>query len=281
MPELSFDGRTLVYAEFGAGRRIPGAPTILMPSTEYRDTETLVPLYSQFPVSMDIVILDNTNIGHSSRLEAPLSPDEVADEIGFVADALGVRQLVLVGYCITAELALYAARKLDAAGVILHAPMVRYPDGRFIEYLYAALKKAVFAGDAYLMSLIMNLLDPHASGFREDRSWAMLQQFANRALLQDKEHFWIKTLQCKPVGAFQWDDLPKLACPVRVIRGVHDAVQPIQWMTERLTRPNHDLIELDCSHQILNARLEDVITHMADFSAGLTAKAELAGTAAQ
>lgn len=280
MPELMFEGRKLVYAEFGAGKRIAGTPTILMPSTEYRDTETLVPIFSQFPDTADIVVLDNTNLGQATRLDAPVSTETILEEIRFAIEALEIRAPVLVGYCATAEMALYAARELHAAGAILFGPLVHHPESAFVEFLYATLQKAILDGDTYWLNVTMNLLDPHATGFRRERAWAMSQYFAHQAVLQDKEHFWLKTMQTKPKGQFQWEDLPKLDFPIRIIRGAHDPAQLMPWLTERLTRPEHDLIQVDCGHQVLNDRLEETMAHMLAFADELTARRSVSGTAA-
>jgi|GEM_PF-2561224 len=265
MNTISYEGRSLTIAEFGAGRRQKDSPTILVPSTEYRDTETLKDIYALSPSSVDIVVVDNTNLGSSDRVNYPLSTEEVLKELSFAIQKLSIREFILVGYCSTAEMALIGGEKLGALGVILQGPLLQPAGGYYLDYFYSVLKKAILDGDGYYLNAITNIIDPHSRGFREDRSWAMTRQFAKQAMLKDKEHFWLKTLQCRPRGEFLWEEIGQVPFPIRIIKGIHDGIQPTAWLQEKLNPELHDICLLDSGHQILTEQLPEVLRLMEEF----------------
>lgn len=271
MPELNFQGRKLVYLTFGSHVRKRGTPTIIVISTEYRDTQTASTYYGRFSGEVDGIILDNTNIGQSDRIEHALSADEVLSEIKYVCSALEIERPILTGYCSNAELALYCAKHIENSAAVLLSPLIRIGDGAFIEYFYAAMGKAIKAADAYTLSLITNLVDLHCKGFREQRNYVMADQFSVASILKESEHFWLKTLQNKPVGAFNWEDLPSLNRPVLLLKGAHDPLQPINWLASRMTHPEHKLQILDTSHKILEDSMDAVVSYITEFARKLHA----------
>ncbi|OED49648.1 hypothetical protein AB838_06225 [Rhodobacteraceae bacterium (ex Bugula neritina AB1)] len=269
MGEISFQGRSLAYSTFGSVARFLDAPSFVVLSTEYRDTTTVADFYAQFPGTIGGVVLDNTNMGQSSRLERPLTPEEVLAEVRCACSGLGIRHPVIVGYCSNAELALYVAHHLGACPAVLQSPLVRQRDSGFIDFFYGAMKKAILSADAYMLAVVMNLVDPHGRGFREDRNYFLSDQFALAAFLREPEHFWVKTQQNKPVGRFEWEKMREFAGPALVLRGTQDPIQPISFLRSCLTEPRHELVEVDNSHRLLEDRLDEVIDHMSVFAASL------------
>ncbi len=270
MPTLTYEDRTLAYLPFGAPSFDPETPVFVVISTEYRDTSSVAHIYGQFPETVSGIILDNTNTGQSSRLDRPLSGEEILAEFRFVCQSLGIRRPVPVGYCSNAELALFCARETQAAGVVLLSPLVRLEGGAFIEFLYGAMKKPILQADAYTLAVVMNLLDPHSKGLRDQRNYFVTDQFVLASELQNKDHFWIKTLQNKPVGRFEWSEMAALDCPVLVMRGKHDPIQPIEVLKDSLKGPGRRLVEFTSSHRILEDQIDNVIAEMCALALSLT-----------
>jgi len=270
MPSLDFKGRTLFYSTFGSQKWDAQTPVFIAMSTEHRDTATLAAFYNEFPETFGGIILDNTNMGQASRLDRPLQPEELLEEIRFVCDSLSIARPILVSYCSNAELSLWCAERIDNAAAVLISPLVRWGGGAFVDFLYAAMKRPTLEKDAYTLSVIMTLVDPHARGFREQRNYFLSEQFAYANLLQEPEHFWIKTLQNKPVGLFDWEKMPEFERPVLVLRGAHDPVQPGLYLRGKLTGEQHRLVEYENSHRILDDQREHVISEMCAFAAALS-----------
>ena len=265
MPQLDFKGRSLNYLPFGKTSWDATTPVYVVLSTEYRDTETAAKFYREFPDTVPGIILDPTNMGGSSRLDRSLEPEEVLEELRHVLAALNIARPVIVGYCSNAELAMYCGQRIDNAAIILHSPLVRWGCGAFIEMFYGAMKRAILARDAYNLTTILNLVDLHSKGFRENKNFFLADQIATAQSLKDPEHFWIKTLQNKPTGQFDWEDMPACDRPVLMLRGVHDPLQPINFLRECMQADRHQIVELDNSHRILDDQLEQVIDHMTRF----------------
>lgn len=269
MPSLEFQDRTLFYTPFGARHWDADAPVFVAMSTEHRDTDTVSEFYGEFPETFGGIILDNTNMGKSSRLDRPLQPEEILAEVRFVCKELKIARPLLVGYCSNAELCLWCASQIDNAAAVLLSPLVRWGGGAFIDFFYGAMKRPILEADAYTLSVIMTLVDPHARGFREQRNYFLSEQFAYASLLQEPERFWIKTMQNKPTGLFDWEDMPSFDRPVLVLRGAHDPVQPAVYLREKLIGPRQRLVEFDNSHRILDDQRNNVISEMCAFAGSL------------
>jgi pimeloyl-ACP methyl ester carboxylesterase len=269
MPTLDFMGRTLCYEHFGAPTWDDRSPVFVFVSSEYRDTLTMMPILRQMPDQISGVIVDSTNMGGSTRLDRPLTRQEVIAELTHACQALKIHRPVFIGYCSTAELALHATTAMDGAGLLVVSPFFRRRASGLVDMFYAALKRTILARDAYTLTVLMNLVDPHSRALRETENHFLKDQFANQKLLQDADHFWIKTLQCKPAGDFAWDDLSAFARRVLILRGSEDTLQPITFLSSQLRDPWHELVEFENGHQILNHKLPDVVRHMCAFSQSL------------
>lgn len=267
MPAFEFDGRTLNYQTFGNPDWAEDAPVFVVLSTEFRDASELAVFFDEFPDTVSGILLDNTNMGASTRLDRPLTADEILAEATFACEQLRIKQPVFVGYCSTAELAMHCARHTEGSAAVLISPLVRKASGGFIEFFYAVMKRAILDSDAYTLAAILNLVNPHSTGIEENRNHFLKDQFIVKAAMSDPERFWVQTLQNKPKGLFDWETVPDWDTPILVVRGSQDALQPTAYLHRAMRSPQHHLVEIDNGHMVLNDKLHDVMKHMCAFSA--------------
>ena len=266
MPSLKYGDRNLYYETYGSRRRLPGRPTVVGLSNEYRTIKDgFGQFYSDFGDDIDIVLLENTNMGDSTRLDRPLTPDETVAEVEFFCKAMDIEFPLFVGYCGIVELGFLSAQKFERSGVIMFSPMMRTADGHFVEHLYSVLKRAILSRDAQMLLDTLLILDPHSLEHRAKRMFPLVERHGLELTLQEAEHFWVKTQQNKPVGNWQWSDLPKFNHPVLVVRGNDDTLQVASLLKSCFVQPFHKIAVVESSHRILDINPTAVRKEISEF----------------
>lgn len=266
MPTLKYGDRNLNYETYGSRRRLPGRPTIVGLANEYRTIQDgFGEFYSGFGDDIDIVLLENTNMGASTRLDRPLTPDEAVAEVEFFCKELDIHFPLFVGYCGIVELGFLSAQRFERSGVIMFSPMMRTADGHFVEHLYSIFKRAILSRDAQLISDILMVVDPHSLEHRANRMFPMIERHGATLALKDAEFFWLQTQQNKPVGDWKWADLPNFNHPVLVVRGNDDGMQIDSLIKANFVQPYHKVAVVQSSHRILDNNPVEVRKHISSF----------------
>jgi hypothetical protein len=278
MPQLDYGARTLCYQGFGTGKRLPGQPTLVVLSNEYRNiTDGFGPFFAPIGPEIDIVVLEPTNMGNSTRIDRPLTPDEAVAEVEFFCRSLDILHPIFTGYCGLVELGFLCAQRFKRAGVLIMSPMMRTRDGHFVDHLFSVFKRAILSQDAQLISDTLMIVDPHSREHQANRLFPLVERHGAAIALKNHEHFWLQTQQNKPVGNWQWDMLPDYPHPVLLVRGRDDNLQIDSLMARCFVSPHHRISVVDSSHRILENAPEDVRAEIRTFMAACAtdaAKAE-------
>lgn len=260
-----------LHREWLNGRRSSG-PAFVVLATVVGDSRTWRELYGPLAERHPVLLVDVTNRGRSPSTGRPVSLARQVRELAEVTAAEGVEEPVWIGNSAGTALSYRAAAGIATAGLVWLSPLFALGMERRIELVRRAFVHALEDASLEAFQRLLALLT-HGSRHLEAHRFARAAALARLRQLYSRETL---ALAWEQTFFPERDDpaaLASLSCPILVLRGAEEMLQPLDLLRDRLA--DLDVRELDtlpCGHALLEEAPRRVFDHLSGFIAALREK---------